>query len=399
MYSYSCLTTFEQCPLKFKFRYIDKIEPEIPEPIEAFLGSRVHETLEKLYKDLKENKLNTLDELLFFYKTQWNYVWNDAIVINNNNWNLIYYQQMGISYITNYYKHYYPFDQSTTVDVEKHIIFNLDKEGNYKLQGFIDRLAAEKKGTIQIHDYKTNSRLPTLQELKNNKQLSLYALGIKKLFPQAKDISLIWHFLKFDKELKIKKTEKELEQVKKETIQLINKIEACKAFPANPSFLCKWCEYHPICPQWSHLYTVNEQSEEKQYSSSNITTLVDKYVALKKKKNQMKLDVYFEIESIEQKLISHANTKQIDVVNGSTHAIKINREHTFILPSQKSSKRIALLRFLQKQRKIKLEEELVDKQVQQILKYESWNQEHLKELQQYLTIQTHYSFHILKRKD
>ena len=66
LYSHSRLSTFEQCPLKFKFAYIDKIETEIEETIEAFLGSRVHEALEKLYKDLKFQKLNTLKELLGF---------------------------------------------------------------------------------------------------------------------------------------------------------------------------------------------------------------------------------------------------------------------------------------------------------------------------------------------
>ena len=47
VYSNSKLSTFEQCRQKYKFQYIDKIR--IPgESIEAFLGSRVHEALEKL---------------------------------------------------------------------------------------------------------------------------------------------------------------------------------------------------------------------------------------------------------------------------------------------------------------------------------------------------------------
>lgn len=399
MYSYSCLSTFEQCPLKYKFRYIDKIEPEIPEPIEAFLGSRVHETLEKLYQDLKNDKIDTLEELVFFYQTQWQQKWNDAIVINNRNWNASHYQQMGISYITSYYNRHYPFDQTTTVDVEKHIIFNLDEDGNYKLQGYIDRLASKDKESIQIHDYKTNSRLPTIQELINNKQLSLYALGIKKIYPKVKDISLIWHFLKFDKELKIKKTEKELEKVKKETIQLINKIEASNIFPANPSFLCKWCEYQTICPQWSHLYMVNEESEEKSYHSNSITRLIDRYIELKKKKQQMKLDTYAEIESIEQKLIAHMKKKQTERVHGSTHDIKISKHHTFILPHLKSAKRTKLLHFLQEQTNITIEEELSDEKIQQILKDESWKPSQLTQLQKYVTIQTCHSFHILKKKN
>ena len=35
IYSHSRLSTFEQCPFKFKLRYIDEIEPEIEKTIEA----------------------------------------------------------------------------------------------------------------------------------------------------------------------------------------------------------------------------------------------------------------------------------------------------------------------------------------------------------------------------
>ena len=55
VYSHSKLSTFEQCPLKYKLRYIDKIKPEIEKTIEAHLGSSVHDTLEWIYNSVKEN--------------------------------------------------------------------------------------------------------------------------------------------------------------------------------------------------------------------------------------------------------------------------------------------------------------------------------------------------------
>ena len=41
IYSHSRLSTFEQCKLKFKFRYIDKLTPEIENTIEGFLGGGI----------------------------------------------------------------------------------------------------------------------------------------------------------------------------------------------------------------------------------------------------------------------------------------------------------------------------------------------------------------------
>jgi len=52
VYSHSKLSCYEQCPQKYKLQYIDKVETEIEESVEAFMGVRVHETLEKLYRDL-----------------------------------------------------------------------------------------------------------------------------------------------------------------------------------------------------------------------------------------------------------------------------------------------------------------------------------------------------------
>jgi putative RecB family exonuclease len=57
VYSHSRLSCYEQCPQKYKLKYLDKVKTEVEQSIEAFLGSRVHETLEKLYQDLRYQKV------------------------------------------------------------------------------------------------------------------------------------------------------------------------------------------------------------------------------------------------------------------------------------------------------------------------------------------------------
>lgn len=63
VFSDSRLSTFEQCPLKYKYQYIDKFKVKAAKTVEAFMGSCVHEALEKLYRDLKLQKNNSLEEL------------------------------------------------------------------------------------------------------------------------------------------------------------------------------------------------------------------------------------------------------------------------------------------------------------------------------------------------
>ena len=48
-YSHSRLGTFESCPRKYWYAYIGKPEIETVDSVEAFLGTRVHESLEELY--------------------------------------------------------------------------------------------------------------------------------------------------------------------------------------------------------------------------------------------------------------------------------------------------------------------------------------------------------------
>jgi len=50
-YSHSRLSTFEDCPRRYYYRYIARLVVEEEEGIEGFLGSLVHEALEKLYRD------------------------------------------------------------------------------------------------------------------------------------------------------------------------------------------------------------------------------------------------------------------------------------------------------------------------------------------------------------
>ena len=61
IYSHSRLSTFEQCPQKYEYRYIKRIPPDFDQSIEAFLGNMVHDTLEWIYKPLERNL--TLDDL------------------------------------------------------------------------------------------------------------------------------------------------------------------------------------------------------------------------------------------------------------------------------------------------------------------------------------------------
>ena len=228
-------------------QYIDKIKVEVKENIELFLGKRVHETLKKLYQDLYYKKLNSLRQLLNFLYNKWSKKWNDSIKITKEDYNHDDYLRMADKYITNYYERNYPFNHSRTIALEKRIIINLNGSKNHQLCVYIDRINKTEDRVYQIHDYKTWSRMPSEEYFQNDWQLPLYAIVLKERYPYIKNIHLVWHLLKFDKEIKLRRTDGELEKLKKDVMQLIHNIENTEEFPSKPSKLCNWCKYKSIC--------------------------------------------------------------------------------------------------------------------------------------------------------
>jgi putative RecB family exonuclease len=247
IYSYSRLETFEKCRLKFKYRYIDKIIPEIPKNIEAHLGTIIHETLEWLYIQIMNNALPSLDDVIIYYSEKWAEEYTHDILIVNKFMAEKDYFNKGVNFLIDYYFKHQPF-QEHTIATEKRIEINLDETGEKKLVGFIDRLAHNiATNELEIHDYKTANTLPTMEELEQNRQLALYSLAIKEEFGRDKNISLIWHYLAHNQNVCIRKTNEQLEKLKREVIELINQIEATTQFPASLSRLCDWCEYKDMC--------------------------------------------------------------------------------------------------------------------------------------------------------
>ena len=226
IYSHSRLSSFEQCPLKYKFRYIDHLEPEVEQTIEGFLGNMVHETLEWIYNQVKEGTTPDLDNVIDYYINLWNKNFNNEIKITREENDAEHYFNMGIKFVIDYFLAHSPF-KDNTIAIEHKILISLDPEGKYLIQGYIDRLVHHKESNIfEIHDYKTGNSIKSQEDLDKDRQLALYSLGIKNSFPDVSDVHLIWHFLAFNKKMISRRTDEQLESLKQDIINLINKIES-----------------------------------------------------------------------------------------------------------------------------------------------------------------------------
>lgn len=322
------MCSFENCKYKYKLHYVDGIKPEFKATIETFMGSRVHETLEKLYKDLKFQKENSLEDLIKYLNDRWEREWAENIIINKKEYTKENYKKMAEKFIIDYYNHHKPFNDITIIGLETEDKLKLSNGSSYHIR--IDKFGY-KDNVYYVCDYKTNSSMKDQDEADEDRQLAMYALWVNKKFKDAKKVVLKWHMLAFDKDVTSERTPKELEKLEKETIDLIKEIEKCKDFPTNVTGLCNYCEYQTMCPAFKHK-AETEQKTLKEFKEDYGVKLVDKLATLKE---QYKITEN-EIDETQKQLIEFAVQKELEIVYGSNKKAKVTECFKLKYPEDKT---------------------------------------------------------------
>jgi len=398
IYSHSRLEAFKKCPLKYKFNYIDKIKRK-EEGIEAFLGSRFHGVMEKIYKDLPFRKYS-LDELLDIYKDNWDKKYHDKIIIAKKERKAKDYKEIGKKFIEDYYTRYYPFNQGKVLGIERIVMIPLDDKGEYRLRGYIDRIDQTGDRIYEIHDYKTSKSLPEQNKMDEDRQLALYQIGVQNMWNDVGSVELVWHYVAFDKEIRSKRTEEELDELKRDTINLIQKIETTREFLPNESTLCGWCYYQDICPLFKHQYMVGSLPENK-YLKDNGVKLVNEFAKLDDKKKSYKVkikEIDEELEEIKEAVIKYAGDIGVEVVIGSDHQLKITSSEKINVPGKGTKERESLMELLSQLNKLEEVSAFDAAELKRVIKEEKWDAAILDEIKKLAEIETVKSVRLSKSK-
>ncbi|MBW2274494.1 MAG: PD-(D/E)XK nuclease family protein [Deltaproteobacteria bacterium] len=250
LYSHSRLSSFENCPKQFHFRYVLKV-PQESEGIEAFMGKRVHEVLERLYVFARRRQIPSIGKVVARYYAFWEEHFDEERVrIVRRDRKADSYRELGARCLEGYYQRHFPFDGDETLAIEERVIFELDSAGRYRMQGIIDRLVRDRDGTVEIHDYKTGRYLPPQKQLDVDRQLALYQIGLEKRFGPDQPMRLVWHYLQQGKRVSSTRSPEQLDALRADTIGVIERVEAEEEFSTRRGKLCDWCEYKVYCPEF-----------------------------------------------------------------------------------------------------------------------------------------------------
>ncbi len=296
--------------------------------------------MEHLYKraSLEQPDLESLKK---FFNNRWEHEWNEDILLVNTEKTATDYQAMGLKSIDNYFNRYKPFDEGPTLGLEREIITDLDSTGNYRLRCIIDRLTRLADGRVAIHDYKTSGLLPVQQQLDDDKQLALYEIAVRSAWPHIESVDLIWHFVTFDMEMRSRRTPEQLSQLKKNTIDMIDKIQSTDEFLPRESSLCDWCDFQDICPLFAHKFHTQEFGKI-DYEADEGQALVNDFASLDAQKHELMARIKgIEVmqDRIKQDAVNLAEKEGVKRLFGDNHVLNIKDDLTVQYPKKEDLKR------------------------------------------------------------
>lgn len=326
---------FEDCPRKFKFKFIEKAEAPDRTSAEIYLGSAIHLQLARLYQLAADGVLWPKDEVFKAFRAEWDKPERKAIVISGDYLTIDDYIETGRKMLDLYYDKYKPFNQGILLGAEMNIRFQ-PPGTPFSFVAKIDRLWKRPDGVIEICDYKTGRTLPQGgEDLRFKLQMGLYELAVRAKFPQFEQIELAQYFLKQDEVIRHRLTPDQLdelaEQFRMQVMAMLN-AEKLDDFPTRESGHCLWCEYVALCPAKRHRRVLD--GEETSVGSEQIppmelaADLTDRFLKVHAESKALEA----QLAELKAEVIAAARELSLEKLSGSLGdiSVRITTDEEFI---------------------------------------------------------------------
>jgi putative RecB family exonuclease len=316
-FSHSRLEKFEQCPLAYRMRYVDRVRDRLGDTLEQHMGKCLHATLEWLHVRVNDGILPLWAEILDDFHGRYDGGWSDSIRLVHPDRTRDGYRQVGERCLRNYFEANTPFDEGSLVGAEWDFRFPLSRaSGSPLLTGRVDRVSRLAAGRLQVHDYKSSSFVPPRHQLERSRQPALYVMAVRRAYPDTGRVELVWHYLSSGIVIRFEMSDRRLERIRTETGELIETIEACSDFPAHPSRLCAWCEFGHICPENEYREKVRASLQGERTPEPGIE-LVDRLERLTALRREFERSFRDEKARLEEAIRAHAGQRGVGSVLGT----------------------------------------------------------------------------------
>ncbi|MGO9566594.1 MAG: RecB family exonuclease [Desulfomonilaceae bacterium] len=175
--SYSQINCYMTCPLKYRYNYIDKIEPPFVSSALVF-GSCIHEAVGSFYQSCLEGDSLSPSQVHDVYRQAWE--------SHSKEQTVRFFNGDAVETLTTKAKRmlevfHEAFDPSAQIiGIEEPFEVDLGKRMP-PLVGWIDAVEMAPDGTVSVIDLKTASKRYSDNTVHSNLQLTCYSLGAKVL--------------------------------------------------------------------------------------------------------------------------------------------------------------------------------------------------------------------------
>jgi putative RecB family exonuclease len=261
--SYSSFHTYQECPLRWKFLYVDRL-PETPRGYFTF-GRVVHSVLEEIMRPLvvptarrvKEGDAQrtldewhptgaarppeltiTREEVLAMYDRMWT---GEGYTSPEEE---ARYRTLGRDLLLRYYGRL-AHERPHPVSVEEHLEARWD---GIPIHGYIDRIDRTADGGLEVVDYKTSRELSG-EDARQSDQLSIYQILVESNYTEPVEGLTLYHLRSLTAHRVPPRPKTALLALHDRLGTVQDGIRA-EAFEPTPGRQCSRCDFQARCPEF-----------------------------------------------------------------------------------------------------------------------------------------------------
>jgi putative RecB family exonuclease len=244
---------FMACPLLYRFRVVDRL-PEPPSPVAA-RGTIVHTVLERLFELPAAER--TLDRAIALVEPAWRHLLAaepelaELLASTGSSDGAGRAGFDPVATAADLLARYFELEDPQRLEpAERELLVETVLDSGLALRGYVDRLDIAPSGDLRVVDYKTGKAPREAFEAKALFQMRFYALVLWRLRGRVPRVLQLLYLgsgevLRHEPdEADLRATERKVEAV----WAAIQRAAEQADWRPNPSRLCDWCSYQPLCP-------------------------------------------------------------------------------------------------------------------------------------------------------
>jgi|GEM_PF-922660 len=234
------IKAYRTCPRKYKYAYRDEI-PSVITAAVAF-GRVMHQTLYALHmQGMEQTSIPSVEDGFAIFDELWRTTLEqEQPLFLFGGASAQAYWDLADDILRGYVKRQQHLPPPVAVEFPFHLVW----EG-HTLTGVVDRIDDGDNG-VTVVDYKTSQRKPTAQELKEDLQLTLYALAVEQSLGRPVERIVHYH-LRDQTQLSTARSQSDFRKLQQVILPRFTQRSEAQSFAPRYGYWCRFCDYRELC--------------------------------------------------------------------------------------------------------------------------------------------------------